>query len=79
MPKVNIKETDPARYAKVKAEQEQLNAQCCTQMTLARVCPYCNHKITILCREQHSFTKEKCSNCGENVIFPPVSFRLVRH
>lgn len=79
MPKINIREVDPVRYAKVKAEQEQLSAQCSTLMTIARLCPYCGHKMTMLCRGNHNYSKEKCSNCGENVVFPPISFRLVRH
>lgn len=78
MPKVNIRETDPVRYAKVKAEQDELNKKCDTAMTVARLCPYCNHKITILCSGSHSYAKEKCPNCGENVTFPPISFRLSR-
>lgn len=76
MAKINIRQQDPIRYAKVKAEQDELNKQCSAQMTLARFCPYCNHRITILFRGQHGFAREKCPNCGEEVIFPPVSFRM---
>lgn len=76
MPKVNIKEKDPDHYAKVKAEQDELNKQCSSKITMARICPYCQHKVTILFRGQHSYSKEKCSNCGEEVMFPPVHFRL---
>ena len=75
MAKMNIKEQDPVRYAKVKAEQDELSRLCSAQMTLARICPYCNHRITLLFRGQHGFTKEKCPNCGEEVTFPPVFFR----
>ncbi len=39
MPKVNIKEADPIHYARVKAEQEKLRAQCGTAMMIARLCP----------------------------------------
>ena len=45
-------------------------------MTLARLCPYCGHKIEILSRGTHGYAFTKCPNCGENVGFPPVSFRL---
>ena len=43
MPKVNIKEKDPEHYAKVKAEQAELCKQCSSKMTMARICPYCQH------------------------------------
>lgn len=78
MPKINIREKDPVHYAQVKAEQEELNKQCASKMTVARICPYCGHKVTLLYRGQHSFSKEKCSNCGEEVTFPPILFRLAR-
>ena len=78
MPRVNIKEKDPVHYAKVKAEQNELSKQCSSKMTMARICPYCQHKVTILYRGQHSFSKEKCPNCGEEVTFPPVQFRIAR-
>lgn len=78
MPRVNVREADPVRYARVKAEQEKLQAQCVSAMMMARLCPYCSHKIEVLCRGTHGGTITKCSNCGEKVIFPPVSFRLAR-
>ena len=78
MPRYNIQEKDPDRYAKVKAEQEQLRAECArnSSMTMARLCPYCEHKIEILLREIHGYSFLKCPNCGEQVGFPPVSFRM---
>lgn len=76
MPRVNVREIDPARYARVKTEQEKLQAQCDSAMMMARLCPYCDHKIEILCRGTHSGAFVKCANCGERVYFPPVSFRL---
>ena len=78
MPKVNIKETDPVRYAKVKAEQEELSKKCASAMKIARLCPYCGHKVTILCSGSHSYAQEKCPNCGESVTFPPIVFRMAR-
>ena len=78
MPRYNIQEKDPDRYAKVKAEQEQLRAECArnSSMTMARLCPYCEHKIEILLRGIHGYSFLKCPNCGEQVGFPPVSFRM---
>ena len=37
MPRVNVREIDPARYARVKAEQEKLQAQCDSAMMMARL------------------------------------------
>ena len=78
MPRYNIREENPAKYAQVKAEQEKLRAECSqsSSMTLARLCPYCGHKIEILSRGTHGYAFTKCPNCGENVGFPHVSFRL---
>ena len=58
MPRYNIQEKDPDRYAKVKAEQEQLRAECArnSSMTMARLCPYCEHKIEILLRGIHGYS-----------------------
>lgn len=49
MPRFNIREENPVKYAQVKAEQEKLRAECSrsSSMTLARLCPYCGHKIEI--------------------------------
>lgn len=78
MPRCNIREENPAKYAQVKAEQEKLRAECSqsSSITLARLCPYCGHKIEILSRGTHGYAFTKCPNCGENVGFPPVSFRF---
>ena len=75
MGKYSPRETDPVRYEKVKLEQEQLSKECATHLMLARICPYCNHKIELLYRGTHGASKQKCSACGEEVIFPPVAFR----
>ena len=78
MPRHNIREENPIRYAQVKAEQEKLRAECARNrsMTMARLCPYCEHKIEVLARGNHGYSFVKCPNCGESVGFPPVSFRL---
>ncbi len=75
MPKYNVREQDPDRYARAKAEQSQLREQCFGQYTLARICPFCDHKVEILYRGAHASSSLKCPVCGEEVIFPPVTFR----
>lgn len=79
MARVNIREKDPYRYEMVKAEQEKLQAICCSQIKIAKLCPYCGHTVSYVCKGTHSYTQEKCPNCGENVTFPPISFRLAKH
>lgn len=74
MTKRSIREQDPERYAKVKAEQEELKRQCSAQMSLARMCPYCGHKVIIQYRGQHSYFQQKRPHCGEEVVFPPLQF-----
>lgn len=75
MPRVNIKQVDPVRYAQVAAEQEELKRAYSSQIKVARLCPYCGHKVEVLCRGTHSGTYTKCPNCGEDIFFPPISFR----
>lgn len=75
MAKVNVKMTDPVRYAQVVAEQQELKRVHSSSARLARLCPFCSHKIEVLCRGAHGGTYSKCQNCGEDVFFPPVTFR----
>ena len=75
MAKINIKETDPSRYAQAVAEQEELKRTYSSTLQVARLCPFCTHKIEILCRGTHSGSYTKCPNCGESVFFPPIAFR----
>lgn len=75
MARINVKESDPARCAQVKAEQQALEKAHSSLVRIARLCPYCDHRIEVLCRGVHSGTYLKCPNCGENIFFPPVSFR----
>ena len=75
MAKVNIRQTDPVRYARVAAEQDALKKTYGSQMQIARLCPYCGHKVEHLCRGTHSGAYTKCPNCGETVFFPPVTLR----
>lgn len=78
MARVNIRESNPYRYARVKAEQEKLQKQFCGGVMMARLCPYCDHKIEILCRGTHGPAYIKCPNCGEESLFPTVSFRRAK-
>lgn len=75
MSRVNIKESEPVRYAQVKAEQIALHQQYGSQMKIARMCPYCQHRVEMLLRGQHGAAMIKCPHCGEDVLFPPISFR----
>ena len=75
MARINVKESDPVRYAQVLAEQQELKQAHSSSVRLARLCPFCDHKIEVLCRGTHSGTYSKCPNCGEDIFFPPVTFR----
>jgi hydrogenase maturation factor HypF (carbamoyltransferase family) len=75
MAKVNIQEINPERYAQVKAAQNSLRNKCSGMMKMVRLCPYCDHRVENVARGEHGYTFAKCSNCGEEVVFPPVSFR----
>lgn len=75
MAKFNAKENDPERYARVKEEQAKLQTRCKSELRLARLCPYCDYKLSIAIKGEHSWISEKCPNCGEVVYFPPISFR----
>lgn len=77
MARINMKESNPSRYAQVRAEQEALQKEFSGQL-IARICPYCGHKIELLYRGSHGAASIKCANCGEYVTFPPVAFRMAR-
>lgn len=47
MAKFNAKENDPERYARVKEEQAKLQTRCKSELRLARLCPYCDYKLSI--------------------------------
>lgn len=78
MPKVDPKAYDPERYDAVKKDQEEIRQKCKGIMTMVRICPYCGFRIEQVARGSHSYTFTKCQNCGEEVVFPPLSFRLSR-
>lgn len=75
MARLNAKELDPRRYALIQAEQKELKAQFSSHITMARLCPYCRNKVETLCKGSHGPIYVKCSQCGEIVFFPPVTFR----
>lgn len=76
MRKINVRESNPVLYEQVTQEQEELKKTYASKTTMARLCPFCSHKIEILCRGNHGGCYTRCPNCGENVFFPPVSFRI---
>lgn len=79
MPRCDVRTTNPEHYARVKAEQAQVEKQYFTHgLLIARVCPYCGNKIEMLARGRHDPSQLKCSNCGEEVKFPPIQFRMAR-
>jgi len=77
MPHISMKESNPSRYAQVRAEQEILQKEF-TYPLMARICPYCGHKVELLSRGNHGASSIKCPNCGEYVTFPPVFFRMTK-
>lgn len=75
MARINVKESDPERYAQVRAEQRALEKAHSSAVRIARLCPYCDHKVDVLCRGTHSGTYSKYPSCGEDIFFPTVMFR----
>ena len=69
---------DPAKYETVKKQQEALKAQCKGVFRVSRICPYCNHRVDDVAKGDHGYTFMKCPNCGEEIVFPPIHFRLAR-
>ena len=76
MAKVNAQQLNPERFALVREEQEDMKRQYRGMLKVARLCPYCDHRVEDLARGQHGYTMAKCPNCGQEVVFPPISFRL---
>lgn len=76
MKKFDMQQTNPERYKKIKAEQEALSKECSSLMEVARICPYCKHRCSTLLKGEHSYSREKCPNCGEEIVFPPLKFRM---
>lgn len=78
MARVNIRETNPIHYEQIKADQADLKQQYFVGIKMARLCPYCNHKVEVLCRGEHASASTMCPNCNEEIYFPPVIFRRSR-
>ena len=78
MGKFSLKEANPVLYEQVMQEQNELRGTYASRVTMARLCPYCNHKLEVLCRGSHGSSSIKCPNCNEEVFFPPVSFRRAK-
>lgn len=76
MPRFDVKSIKPDHYARVKADQDKIDQEYFGGIKLARLCPYCGYKVEVLCRGNHAASQTKCQNCGEEVKFPPVHFRL---
>lgn len=75
MQKINAQQLDPVRYAKVRAEQDSLKKQAEGKLKMIRLCPFCEHRIESVAQGSHGYVIIKCPHCGEEVIFPPLSFR----
>ena len=78
MARPNMRQEDPEQYEKIKAAQNNLKQQYFGGIKMARLCPYCNHKVEVLCRGEHASASTMCPNCREEIFFPPVMFRKAR-
>lgn len=74
--KVNIRKEDPERFAVIKAEQDELRRIYSSPMEMVRKCPYCGVLLSVVPRGNHTYTRQRCPDCGELVTFPPLSFRI---
>lgn len=72
MPKYSVQTHNPARYRKVKPEQEKLLEALIGQPSAVRLCPYCDRKLAILYPGYHGPEVMKCPTCAEPVVFPAV-------
>ena len=75
MPRCNPR-SDPERFRKIQLEQQQIKQEYGSSVTMARRCPYCLHRVEILYRGNHGMSQTRCQKCGEEIFFPPASFRL---
>jgi hypothetical protein len=67
---------DPAKYEAVKKQQDALKERCKGILRVARICPYCDHRVNDVAKGDHGYSFAKCPNCREEVVFPPIHFRL---
>lgn len=75
MARLNQEKMDPVQYEKIKTEQEKLRDEYLCGVTMARLCPFCHNKVEVLCKGYHAASFQKCPQCGEKIVFPPVEFR----
>ena len=66
MAKFNAKENDPERYARVKEEQAKLQTRCKSELRLARLCPYCDYKLSIAIKSRFFLYAAYGRNAGHN-------------
>lgn len=59
MAKVDVQRANPELYEQVKSEQNKMKTHCRAQMKVARLCPYCGHKITTIYKGSHGYADEK--------------------
>ena len=62
--KVNIRKEDPERFAVIKAEQDELRRIYSSPMEMVRKCPYCGVLLSVVPRGNHTYTRQRCPNCG---------------
>ena len=75
MQKTNVQQIDPARYARVRAAQDDLKRKAEGKLKMIRLCPYCEHRVESVAQGSHGYVITKYSHCGEEIVFPPLSFR----
>lgn len=75
----SVQVRDPEKYKAVKKQQNALKEQCRGVLRVARICPYCDHRVDDVAKGDHGYAFAKCPNCGEEVVFPPIHFRIARH
>lgn len=70
MAKINARELDPQRYSCIQTEQQELKKQYSSHITMARICPYCQNKLEILCKGNHGAVYVKCPPLRRTGVFP---------
>lgn len=78
MQRIDIESSNPAHYKKVKATQDEMRQKCEGMLTVARLCPYCRHKVLEAAQGFHGYIFTKCEKCGYDIILPPLSFRIAK-
>ena len=73
---VDIRIRGPEKYAAVESQQQKLREETRYMVKISRPCPYCDHSVIVMFPGQNGYLQAKCPNCGQEVIFPPIYFRL---